>query len=707
MGYLNSLIPFIGMGITSILIQITVLRLLLSIFSGNELDIGITLSFWLTWVGLGSYTGGKVKHKHAFALSFLFIALLVQPTVLAITAIRSVLSLEPGEVVSFMFTIFSTAISLFPLCFVIGLQFPLAVSYLNKREAAGRVYGLEAIGAFIGGVLFTFLISGRISAVETCVLVASINILLAAYIVKKKMFILLLFIPLSFYIGFHKIMAPLPWQGLEPSQAIESKYGEITVIKVGKQSSIYSNGQLFFTYPDLPSEELSTHLPMAFHPSPSKILIVGGSMGILKEFLKYPLDVVDFVELDPKIVEVSLRLLTVKEDKDAVRDPRARIIVEDGRRFIKRLEKARYDLIVLNLPTPSTAGINRFYTSDFFREAKNVLGKDGILALTLPQSTGYIGRSMQTANGSIYNSLKSVFRYVEVTAQEYGGLFASKAPIIIESERLENRFTQRAIHTRYFSQYILRDAFNPLSVDYVKKRFADIKFINTDLKPSAYLYNLMLWSEIHGGKALKYLIGVRGWHIIAVTIITFMIISLLVFGRKRRVISFSIFAAGFTSMSFVLAVILAYQALYGYVYEMIGMLTATFMIGLWAGAYLSRYIRNGLRMLLFFELLTIILAFTTSIFFRAEPLFYVLNFILGVITGGLFSTANLYLSEPDIAGRLYGLELIGSFLGAFIPSIIFIPLFGISHTILFIAVVKAFSAAMILSLFRLHTYKGL
>jgi spermidine synthase len=705
MGYLSSLIPFIGMGITSILIQITVLRLLLSIFSGNELDIGITLSFWLIWVGLGSYTGGKVKHKHAFAFSFLIVALLVQPTVLAITAIRSVLSLEPGEVVSFMSTIFSTAISLFPLCFVIGLQFPLAVSYLSKRDAAGRVYGLEAIGAFIGGVLFTFLISGRVSAVENCMLIASINILLVAYILKKKIFILLLFIPLSFYISFHKVMASLPWQGLELSQTIESKYGEITVVKVGEQSSIYSNGQLFFTYPDLPSEELSAHLPMAFHPSPSKILIIGGSMGTLKEFLKYPVDVIDFVELDPKVIEVSLRLLTVKEDKDAVKDPRVKIMVEDGRRFIKRVGKAKYDLVVLNLPPPSTAGINRFYTSDFFWEAKNVLDKDGILALTLPQSTGYIGRSMQTANGSIYNSLKSVFRYVEVTAQEYGGLFASETPIIIKPETLENRFVQRAIHTRYFSQYVFRDAFNPLSVDYVKKRLADIKFINTDLKPSAYLYNLMLWSEIHGGKALKYLIGVRGWHIIAVTVITFMIISFLVFGRRRRVISFSIFAAGFTSMSFVLAVILAYQAIYGYVYEMIGMLAATFMIGLWGGAYLSRYIKNALRMLLSFELLTIILALTTSIFFRDEPLFYVLNFILGVITGGLFSTANLYLSEPDIAGRLYGLELIGSFLGAFIPSIILIPLFGISHTLLFIAGVKAFSAAMILSLFRLPTYK--
>jgi len=387
------------------------------------------------------------------------------------------------------------------------------------------------------------------------------------------------------------------------------------------------------------------------------------------------------------------------EDRSAVEDPRVTIIVEDGRRFIKGLKRATYDLIVLSLPQPSTASINRFYTYDFFREAKGVLNKDGIIAITLPQSTGYIGRSMQTANGSVYNSLKSVFSYVEVTAQEYGGIFASETPINIDPETLENRFIRRTIHTKHFSQYIFRDAFSPLNVDYVRRRLGDIKFINTDLQPSAYLYNLMLWSEVHGGRVLRYLLKIRGWHIISISIVILMIIAFLTFRRKRRVIYLSIFTTGFSSMSFMLSVILAYQASYGYVYEMIGILTATFMIGLWAGAYLSRHANQALRKLFYLELMTIILALTSSIFFKAEPLFYVLILLVGIITGRQFSTANLCMDEPGVAGKLYGIDLIGSFLGAFIPSIILIPLFGISHTLLFIVGAKAFSAVMILSVF--------
>ena len=96
--------------------------------------------------------------------------------------------------------------------------------------------------------------------------------------------------------------------------------------------------------------------------------------------------------------------------------------------------------------------------------------------------------------------------------------------------------------------------------------------------------------------------------------------------------------------------------------------------------------------------MTITLALISPLFFKAEPLFYLLILLSGTITGGQFSTANLSIAEPDAAGRLYGFDLIGSFLGAFIPSIILIPLFGVSNALLFVAGIKAVSAGMILSL---------
>jgi spermidine synthase len=691
-----SSIPFVFIGFSSLLLQITVLRLLLSTFSGNELDIGITLSFWLLYVGLGSFSGRRIRLKHAFIFSFIFIALITQPTVLVIKAIRPLLSLEPGEVVSFTSTILSTALTLFPLCFVIGIQFPLAVSYAGTKDAAGRVYGLEALGAFIAGLLFTFVVSSRIDFMELSLFIACFNILIACYLSRNKIMFFLLLIPLSFFFVFHSFAMTLPWQGLKLSRTIESKYGEIAVIEMKDQSSIYTNGQLLYTYPDVPSEEFRAHLTMTLHTSPLKLLVIGGSPGTLRELLKYPVERIDFIELDPRIVQVSSGILN-SEDRKVMKDNRVNVIVEDGRRFIKRLKKTRYDLVFLNLQQPSTAGINRFYTSDFFVEAKGVLKEYGILALTIPPSTGYIGKSMQTANGSIYNSLRSVFQHVSVTAQEYGGLFASHYSLDTDPEILEKRFEQRGIAVKHFSPYIFREVFSPFGVDYVRNRLDKIDLINSDLRPSAYLYNVMVWSEIHGGKVITYLMKISRWHIVSFLVVFFITIPALTFKRKRRVLYYSIFTTGFAGMSFVLAVILAYQALYGYIYEMIGILTATFMVGMWAGTRITKRTERSLNILFYLELFTVALALTAPLFFRGELLFYGIVFLAGICTGGQFTTANLSMDSPDTAGKLYGLDLIGSCIGSFIPAIILIPLFGVSKTLLLIAVMKAVSAVLILS----------
>ena len=203
MSFFHSNFPVIVMGLTSMLLQITVLRLLLSTFSGNELDIGITLSFWLIYVGIGSYAGKKISCKHAFWISFALIALLSLPTAIAIKAIRTLLSLEPGEAVSFIDTVSSTALTLFPLCFIIGLQFPLAVSYSGSRNAAGKIYGLEALGAFWGGVVFTFVIASRVIAVELCLILSLLNLMAAVYLSRKYFLLMLCLIPLFFYLSYH------------------------------------------------------------------------------------------------------------------------------------------------------------------------------------------------------------------------------------------------------------------------------------------------------------------------------------------------------------------------------------------------------------------------------------------------------------------------------------------------------------------------
>jgi spermidine synthase len=691
-------VPVIIMGVISLLLQITVLRLLLSTFSGNELDIGITLSFWLLYVGAGSFAGGKIKRRHALALSFILIALIALPTVLAIKALRPALSLAPGEMISLASTLLSTAILLLPVSFLIGLQFPLAVSHWKDAGTPGKIYGLEALGAFIGGMLFTFILSSKVDSMALCLIVSLVSICTAASLSKMKSILLIGIIPMLLYFSFATIADMLPWKGLRVVDTVESKYGEITIAKVGMQASIFSNGHLLFTYPDLQAEELKAHLPMALYPAASKILIIGGSPGVLKEFLKYPVESIDFVELDPAIIAVFQRLMATEQDRAAMRNQKVRIRTEDGRKLIKKLRTPSYDLVILNITHPLTAGINRFYTVEFFKEAKAALKKNGILEISLPASSGYIGRQMQTASGAVYNSLKSVFGFVEVTSQEYGRLFASESAIEIRPEIIEKRFVQQKIAVRYFHPYLFQDAFSPFDTEYVRQRLGRIQVVNTDMRPAAYLYNLMLWAEVHGGTVLTRLTMLKERHILIGTGIILALVSFLIFNKRKQVLLFSVFTTGFSGMSFVLAALLAYQAIYGYVYEMIGALSAFFMIGLWGGTLLAKQLKNPPGTLLLLETLTILLVLVSPFLFKAEFFFYGVIFISGMLTGGQFSAASLSFGEPAPGGTLYATDLLGSFLGALLPSLILIPLFGIVHALLFIAFVKLFSALMIVNI---------
>ena len=147
----SPLTAFIAMGFTSMLLQITVLRLLLSTFSGNELDIGITLSFWLLFVGFGSYAGTKISARGAFALSFLLVAVLILPTAFAIKAIKAVLALEPGETVSFSSLIASTAMVLFRSASLSGSSFPSQFHFPEKNMLPEKSMGLKQPGHCSGG----------------------------------------------------------------------------------------------------------------------------------------------------------------------------------------------------------------------------------------------------------------------------------------------------------------------------------------------------------------------------------------------------------------------------------------------------------------------------------------------------------------------------------------------------------------------------
>ncbi len=687
-------------GFISLTLQAVLLRELLSASSGNELDIGITLGIWLLCVGAGSLLGERLTRAWAFGASFLVVSALAVPVLWGVPHLMSALGGAGGQALSLGNTFLLTLCVLLPLCLVLGAQFPLAVAFIGgeggRDSSISLVYGLEALGAFIGGMVSSFVLSGRVGPGLTVLGLSVLSAASGALLLDKKAAFAVVSIPVAAFAGMLLTM-PSTMHGGEIIERAQSRYSEIVVTSREGQYNFYSSGNPAFSYPDRETEERGVHLPMAVHPRPFRVLVVGGSPAQLGQYLKYSIDGVDFMEMDPLLLKLSMKYLD-NDDSSATVDRRVRMIVEDARAYLKSVGPAMYDLIIVNVSGMDTASSNRMHTEEFFREASHALREGGVLALHVPTSSGYVSRRMRLASGAVFGSLGEVFEHTEVSTEEYGLLLASDKAIDTGPQALVRRFQGRVLDTEYFRQYLLEDAFTPERTEAFRARLEGVGARNSDMRPIAYLYNLMLWAETQDARWLNRLLDL-GPHASTAIAMLFLALGAAVFRRERKVPYYAVSVAGFSSMGFMVVIILGFQATYGYVYEMFALLSALFMVGMALGSISARTIPvKGLRAVLVLDVLTAVLA-SAAIFIISMPAaLYAVSLLAGLFTGAQFafvSQAIKFASGTQPAGRLYAVDLAGSFLGALCFSILVVPVSGLAGALVLIAVLKTLSAVLV------------
>jgi spermidine synthase len=153
---------------------------------------------------------------------------------------------------------------------------------------------------------------------------------------------------------------------------------------------------------------------------------------------------------------------------------------------------------------------------------------------------------------------------------------------------------------------------------------------------------------------------------------------------------------------------LGFQAIYGYVYDQLAILIATFMTGMAVGSWRGLRRKDGLgpgdmRRLVVIQIVAAVAPLALCLLLeklftvRSALVFPALTFLCGLIGGYQFPLANrVFFSGAPAArsgpGTLYALDLAGSCLGAVVFSLWLIPLFGFWATALVIGVVSAASA---------------
>lgn len=725
--------------------QIIYMRQLLIVFYGNELSISFILAGWLIAGAIGSALLGRfsdlIRHKiTAFSLCQIILSVLLPLGVIAARLIKSALHINPGQVLPLFPIMILSFLILAPICAMLGFMFSLACRIYQDHfhsggengpaVGIGNVYILEAIGSLAGGALTSLILIRFFDAVNVTMFFSALNVASAFFLIlfsaetHIKRFlapaVLILFFtilsmwPSGAIRSIDKYSLKKEWQGYDLVASKNSIYGNIAIARRGEDFSLFDNGLHLYTVPDRMAAEEATHLALLEHPDPKDVLLIGGGAGgVLEETLKEPVKNIDYVELDPMIIEMTEKYLPAGY-YSALKDRRVSIKNTDGRFFVKTT-KRKYDCVIIHVGDPYTALTNRYYTAEFFKEVKNILKEGGVVSFALSSSESYISRALREFLSSVYLTVKEVFGTCMVMPGETSVFVASDRTgyLTYDPRALEERTKERALDTQYVREYYLSSRLSSEKVSYINglmEKSHGIR-INRDFKPVSYYYGLIYWATLFRDSAfsgmLKYIDERLVWRLIGAIIILLAVIPLFFRRSFKRTALLAIAAGGFSTMAFQILILLAFQTMYGYLFYKLGIILTAFMAGLAVGAMFAvNIIKKMSRERSFliavqgdFLLYSLIL----PVFFLksgANFLFPVMSVIAGFIGGSQFPLANrVLLGEKGEAGRTggltYGVDLFGSFLGALFTGIILIPILGIIKTCLAIALINLVILALL------------
>ncbi len=728
---------YIGFG--SILTQILLIREFLVSFYGNELSIGIIFSGWLIWIGIGSTVGNKLIKRLQSISHLFFILIVLTPLVtfmqiLAVKFVRAFLHIPTGEFLSMM-ELFGFSFSVLSVgCFLWGMLFTLGAKMFSSEKeelwrGVNKAYVLESIGSVAGGLLFTYVLASLFSTLQTAFFLLFSTWSMAFWhgLKIKKQFktVALLCLIVLYYIFFQPIrtlerqMNAYEWSLINDKltfvRSIDTKYQNLSLLRLENQCTIYTDGRPAYNIPNTYEAEVFIHSILVHRFDAKRVLLLGGGFnGILKEILKYPVQEIEYVEIDPALLPFVEPVLD-KQNQQALRDPRVKIISGDGREFLSR-NQGSFDVIILNIGEPSTASLNRFFTLEFYQQCSTRLTSDGILAFSVPSSAEYITDEMKNLNASIYHTFKQVFQTVLVIPGDHAILIGSRSqrPFIQDPDSLAHLYAITKISAEYFSKYMFEEKMPPERIKYITNALESVQDyrINTDTDPVTYYFDLLLWNRfLHGDNRFFSSISRTGIFVVGALAVGILFIILVrrrqIEKRERNALAIIIACGGMIGMALNLLLLLNFQETFGSIYEMLGAMSAVFMLGLALGAmFIVRITQNHkmkfILLVVLIALVSLVLLLPHLLHFllrmRSMPFTLIITMSCGGLIGMLFGIVNrLYSHRATDLGSIYAYDVFGSSVGALIACSLLLPVLGIQEMTMFLTLVLV--PAMIAAIF--------
>lgn len=694
----------IMLGMVAIISQVVFIREFISVLTGNELVVGVVMATWMLLTGWGALTGRKGNFsKLTLKRGITMLATLTFLPVLLIGLLYWFKNLlfPPGTMVSIGMSVTASFLLLFPVCFLSGYlftAFSTLYSESKNENLAGKSYALESLGSLLGGLIFSFFLGRFFNSFQVFGLTTSVILIAGAFILQfenkgSRLITILsgLAIPTLIFIfnpDNHIKKMLFPNQEILVNRS--TRYGNLVITKQSGQLNIYENNVLLFYTENLMLNEESVHFAMVQHKNPRQVLLIsGGISGMIGEINKYKVEKITYLEINPEILtrlkEFAEPLLNFKN---------VEIIKSDIRSFIGKTDK-KYDVILLNLPPPSSLGINRFYTDEFFRNLKKHCSHETVICTSLPSTVNYADENALEVNSSLWNTLGVHFSNRLLLSGEKNYFIASNQPV---SSKITELIAEKGIETEYVNQHYFDDELLRKRSETLTGQINQEAPVNRDFSPFMFIKQIDHWLS-HFGTNYKILVLIP-------------LALFILFSFKLNRVTAGLYTGGFTAASLEVALMLAYQNYFGSLYIATAFFLTVFMAGMALGSSIN--LKPGFTLVKsYFSLQFGLAAFAMVLPFfiliignftawklPVQFLFFLLVFALAFAVGFEFLLASKIQQHPysEISGTNYSTDLAGSAFGAFLTAIVLLPLLGLIYTCFVVAALNILSGSLAFSI---------
>ena len=374
--------------------------------------ISIVLAAYLLGIALGAVIGARLcEHQEQHLPEFLGASFLAGSVVILISPFLLSTTVKVWPATVFL-KIFPVGLAFFP-AFIFSICFPICHHIGTALEAGhvgksmSRIYAANIAGSAIGPLLLNFgllqfattqlafALLGLLGVCIGIVLLTCFNIRSSSRALATGMYASAALAAISIFVSTGSnnwlIKSLVVWHwNAEVRHVVETRQGIVVSYRNEKFGDIITGGNVYDgranVDPRLNSNSINRVLVLAaLRPRPKRILVIGLSIGSWVYLITgfQGVEHIDIVEINPGYLEL---INDYQKQSAALTDPRIRLHIGDGRKFLRTMHPESYDLVVMNTTYHWRAYISLLLSKEFLTLVRARMAPGGLLAFNTTES---------------------------------------------------------------------------------------------------------------------------------------------------------------------------------------------------------------------------------------------------------------------------------------------------------------------------------